>query len=540
VRLLLKLTFGSLLLGAAAGVAADERAALDSVRRDALAQGSVDTHPLPLAAQWNVGAWPGSFDPGYQVEQIRQGRYLLPTFNLEPPDARPQAAYYTAATRYLAQQKLPLSFISLQWEMVLPRISSAYAGRDAQGAPLPLSPFGPLEPWYAAGRSWGQHPMLKEMQALYPEPPLVLFISNNEQPRQAWSDLKKAPEVIARAGANADDATVRRIVGDAWVERYQELLRGFREALTQTAWREHARFAAYDAFSQQAAGRWWGWVNYSLHTPGQMQPWSRAWGGASVSFYVHDWAPDADDLVWSPQIEAMNWVPVLAEVMRANPDYWFELSTWDGQTPGLPKDKSLFYRARGQTLTPARVAGMAQFGMWLLRPRVIREFRGTEDGRAKFEPYFVETLNAVTRVHDDPTLARFWTTGRLVANPSNVHPYQENLPADFAGSARWFLLDSPVNPARPWRLDTPLELYALALAAGAGASAEWLVYAFSPHHEAMQAQVQIPNGPRVTVPAAAAGCFSLVQAKGAVSTITCGSRTTPARMQGVKVEPGTR
>jgi hypothetical protein len=56
----------------------------------------------------------------------------------------------------------------------------------------------------------------------------------------------------------------------------------------------------------------------------------------------------------------------------------------------------------------------------------------------------------------------------------------------------------------------------------------------------MQAQIQIPNGPRVTVQAAAAGCFSLVQAKGAVSTITCGSRTTPERVHDIKIERGTR
>jgi len=52
----------------------------------------------------------------------------------------------------------------------------------------------------------------------------------------------------------------------------------------------------------------------------------------------------------------------------------------------------------------------------------------------------------------------------------------------------------------------------------------------------MQAQVQIPNGPRVTVQAAAAGCFSLVQAKGVVTTITCGSRTTPDHAPRLKLE----
>ncbi len=73
------------------------------------------------------------------------------------------------------------------------------------------------------------------------------------------------------------------------MERYALLIRGFREGLTAPAWRDHAVFIGYDAFSMVAAGRWWGWVDYSLHVPGRMEPW-RASDGASASFYVHDWA----------------------------------------------------------------------------------------------------------------------------------------------------------------------------------------------------------------------------------------------------------
>jgi len=489
-----------------------------------------DVHPLPLAAQWNVGAWPGSFDPDFQIELLREGRYLLPTFNLEPPDRPVRAAYYESAIRYLAREQLPVSFISLQWELMLPKISAAYAARDSAGRNVPLSPFGALEPWYAAGRRWAEHPMLKRLQRLYPDPPLVVFVSNNEYPKLAWHDLAQSAELRTRAGPNADDATIRRVVGDAWIERYRELIRGFREGLTQAAWRDHALFTGYDAFSQASIGRWPEWAQYSLHVPGRMEPWSSAWDGASVSFYVHDWAPDSDYTVWSPQIEAMNQVPVLADVMRARPAYWFELSVWDGQQPGSPTDKALFYRSRGQQMTPARFAGMSQFGMWLLRPRVVREFRGTMDDRARFGASFDATLAAVARVHDNPVLSRFWRTGRLLANPSNAHPYEEALPADYAGRARWFLLDSPANPPRPWRLDTPLEVFALALEAGESAGREWLVYAFSPRRAQMQVDVQIPDGPRVRVQATSSGCFSRVQrASAVVETLTCADREASAR-----------
>ena len=38
-----------------------------------------------------------------------------------------------------------------------------------------------------------------------------------------------------------------------------------------------------------------------------------------------------------------------------------ELSTWDGNVPGQANDKRMLY---------------ARLGMWLTRPRLIREFRG--------------------------------------------------------------------------------------------------------------------------------------------------------------------
>ena len=183
----------------------------------------------------------------------------------------------------------------------------------------------------------------------------------------------------------------------------------------------------------------------------------------------------------APQIEAMNYVPVLAEVRRKKPDFWFEISTWDGQQPGQPSDKLLFYANRGQTYSPDRYGGMVQFGMWLLRPRVVRDFRGSlDDERIRFGPYFDRIMEAVARVHRDPVLRRFWQDGRLVENPVGGHPYEANLTPELASRPRWFLLDSPANPPRPWQLTTPLAVYSLALVRGRAPHREWLVYAFSP------------------------------------------------------------
>jgi hypothetical protein len=218
----------------------------------------------------------------------------------------------------------------------------------------------------------------------------------------------------------------------------------------------------------------------------------------------------------------MNFLPQLAEIRRAKPAFWFEISTWDGQEPGQPTDKWWFFQKRGEEWTAERYGGMVQFGMWLMRPRVVREFRNPEHDRIRFGPYFEAVIAAVGRVHDEPLLRDFWEHGVLVPNPSAGHPYEVALTADVAAASRWFLLDSADNPPRPWKLDTQLAVYALALARGDLPHREWLVYTFSPLSARRQVSVTIPDGPTVLLPSGRAGCFTRVNAAGAaLQTVGC-------------------
>ena len=120
-------------------------------------------------------------------------------------------------------------------------------------------------------------------------------------------------------------------------------------------------------------------------------------------------------------------------------------------------------------------------------------------------------MEAVGRVHRDPVLRRFWQEGRLVANPVGGHPYEANLTPELASRPRWFLLDSPANPPRPWQLTTPLPVYPLALVRGRAPHREWLVYAFSPLQRSAVVPVRIPGGPEVRVRATDQGAFTLIE-----------------------------
>jgi hypothetical protein len=492
---------------------------IEEIRSAALARdGDPGSRPLPLAASWNMGNVATGLSPAYQITQIARGQYLLPWFGLSVPQPPPgewfnypqttdAPLYYEAAIRYLAEHHLPLTFVTTQWEVLLPQVAAAYARDGATARPAPLSPSDAVEPWSGVGRKWAQQPTLKRLEQLYPDPPLVIFISNNEQPKQTPAQL----QADWRADADARLIARRRAIGDAWIERYRALQRGFREGLDAPLWRAHARFVGYDAFVTPALGRWGGWPEYSLYVPGRTEPWPYAWDGASVSYYLHDWAPDSDFTVWSPQLEAMNYLPLLAEVRRTQPQFWFEISVWDGQLPGQPTDKRRFYAGKNQQFTPLRYGGLVQFGMWLLRPRVVREFRNPEDDRIRFGGYFDAILAAVARVHEDATLRGFWRSGRLIENPVGGHPYQAALPPELAARARWFLLDSSANPPRPWELTTPLPVYALALERGERPHREWLLYAFAPLDVERESQVTIPGGPQVKITASTAGSFALVR-----------------------------
>ena len=99
----------------------------------------------------------------------------------------------------------------------------------------------------------------------------------------------------------------------------------------------------------------------------------------------------------------------------------------------------------------------------------------------------------------------------MVANPVGGHPYQAALTPELAAGARWFLLDSPANPPRPWQLTTPLSVYSLALVRGRRPHREWLVYAYSPLQRRDVVSVRIPGGPEVMVQAAQQGAFTRIE-----------------------------
>ena len=464
-----------------------------------------DLRPLPLAAHWNLGEEKDGFSPAYQMKMLDQGHYLLPWFLMPNVFAQTDdprwLTYYEAAIKRAAQLKLPISLVSTQWEHLLSS-DDAYFKLPLDRNPnvvtssgevrKEVSPFGPVDPWREVGAKWGSSRMIKKLQEWYPNPPLILFVSNNEHTRLEWIKADEDRRFVARYGRNRDAEFKRKVVGDGWIERYRALQQGIVSGLASQAWKDKARFIGYESFGPPHFARWPGWLEHSLYSSQRISPWPLAWDGASPPFYVFNWSTITDYTLFSPQVEAMNWVFMLDETYRLNPSFWFEISTWDGNEPNAENDKRKFYQRSGQQYSPARYGGMVQFGMWLLRPRVVRDFRGYRETLDQAEPYFIPIVQAVDRVHQNSTLRDFWQKGRLVPNRARAHPYQTIVPPEYQKVDRWFLLNTSLDPQQPWEMGTVIPVYSLAIVKGNAPQRQWLIYAHSP--------MGLRKGVRIIVP----------------------------------------
>lgn len=481
-------------------------------REAVLSADSAEGRPLPLAAHWNCGERPGGYSPEYQLKQISQGKHLLPWFYLmRPNESKLVDSYYENPIKEMAQLGLPVSFIGTQFEYRLaeekkflelpPELNPNLINSSGKLEKV-LTPIAHKGPWIDAGMEWTNTRIIKKIQNWYPHPPLVLFISNNEQERLTGRDIDRSASYLNTYGRFKDEYFKHKLIGDGWINLYRALQGGMKAGLSQPDWKNNSKYIAYNAFESPKYGLFAGWHNYSLYYPGRFQPWPLAWDGTSVSYYLRYTDESSDHTLFSPQIESMNWIFMLEEAQQQNKRYWFELSTSDGLEP-----KRTMLSKPSQPYSPDRYRGMVQFGAWLLRPRVLREFRMWDDTVKHSESYFLAVTDTVDLIYQNEDLKRFWRKGLLVANPASKHPYELNIPPEYANRDRWFLLDASVNKREMHRLSTEVAVYALALTLGSIPNREWLIYAYSPLQDRPNVSVTIPGFGEVGISASIKGSF---------------------------------
>ncbi|MCH5372399.1 MAG: hypothetical protein JJ992_00355 [Planctomycetes bacterium] len=526
----------------AAGPTQAAREAAKQIRHEALLPpNGPEGRPLPLLGHWNMGSQGRGWTPQYQLELLDKGTHLLPWFGWPQgdPDKDEKAAerfndYYGSLMRCSRQLGLPISFRGTQWEAML--VGKEYRSLPPEECPAvvtpegkaigKLSPFGPVQRWRDPAAVYVDTPAMKKLQQMYPDPPLVLFLSNNEAPDLRWHQAESLSQrYLDKYGTGRPDDFKREVVARGWMERYPVMFQAMREALISPEWKKNVRFVGYGAFGPSHFGRWSGWKDYSLITDQWTSPDWYIWDGGSPSYYTHNWCPNRDHWVWSTQVQSMNWIFQLEEAWKVNPDFWWEISTWDGNggwTPGtpydpelLPKSKACQYMKDGQTYTPDRHLGWIHSGMWLLRPRVVREFRGSTVPLEPWRPFFDQVILAVDRVYADATLTDFWRHGELVANRAHEHPYQEDVPEKYRNVPRWFLLDTNLDAAWPWDQQTNIPVFSLALVRGEPGARQWLLYAHSPLEDRRDVEITLPGFGPVVVDVPRSGVFCMVDERNA-------------------------
>ena len=126
---------------------------------------------------------------------------------------------------------LPITFVGSQWEsglsgepyVSLPPDQNPNVVTTDGAIVKAVCPFGPLAPWREIGRKHTDNPWMKQLQQWYPNPPLVIFLSNNEHSKLRWTEVEKSKRYLDQYGPGRDADFKRKVVADGWIERYRVL-----------------------------------------------------------------------------------------------------------------------------------------------------------------------------------------------------------------------------------------------------------------------------------------------------------------------------
>lgn len=468
--------------------------------------------PLPLAGSWNCGTWPDGLTPEVQLDMVQEGHHLLVSFDFPPyRDGLNQALvdYYKTSLLRAAAMKIPICLGGTQWEQVLyddpefwnlPAPSNPNViGTDGKLKQL-ISPFSQPSLWAKAGSYWTNTDAMRQLQQWYPDPPMVLMLSNNESMKLHWSVPETCKQYLDAYGTGRSERFVMDLFGNCYGLRFRALQSGMRQGLSSQSWRKNTIFAGFEGYSR---------VFWPRATA---DPNPAMWDGGSLGLY-NDTETATDTIINGPLATAATLGHMgLSETYKLNSGFWVEISTWSGQVCNrwAQYAPNTTYALTGKTFSPRRYSGMVQMCMWLIRPRLVRDYRDMLDKTADFGPYFMQVVAACDRVWNNQVLTDFWRNGQYVANPNRNHPV---LVGQYYKADEWCLLDTSLDPAGPVTGKTVIPVFATALVMGTAPARQWLIYSHAPTGD-KNCTVTLPGYGPVAITATQDGSYHLVTEKG--------------------------
>lgn len=537
--------------------------------------------PLPLAASWMADKM---FGPNRFVEMIENGHHVLPTFtgisfgvirkHWQGGNAlNGIIESYRPALEYAHAHNLPIVFRGWNWSHMPPKfqqLKAKNANEDIalqedlrviqDGKPTKLTdPFGPVEGWSAWGDMWLGNELIKRMQEIHPNPPMVIFLNNNEGPKVR--SAKQIPDGYERmieflhGKAPANKREKERAIREGYKQRYAAMFKAAREALAEPAWKKNVKFVCYNNLwdtgyigqgNRPRTGIWFepeeGWLRWRMSD------------GGMPELYDNDWQPGKQDYgVHSPQTEAMNYQAAQPRIFERDPDFYWSTIVWEGGRVNnvfrgrRSSSKPYRYITAGQRWDFARYEGWVQFTLWTTRPRSMREFRWPPSEKHAYDHgTFMAVVRSVDRPWNHETLREFWRFGTLVPNPDESHPWRlsddqpqwlRELDLD-----RWCLLTCDANPPRSeWGRSTKLRVFAQAFELGDAPNRLWLINAHAPLGAVAKPTVTLPGHGELTLPSVpkSGSFFLLHENDGVLRTLLAGG---PAELaltsDKTRVKPG--
>ena len=541
--------------------------------RDAFSTG------LPLAAEWNVGVTGQGWTPTYQVTLIRKGYRILPTLHNplprggnNPKKIEQWLKAHRAALEQLREWNLPICLRSHNWlDVFNAKPPSKYRVPFEQLDDSPLAwridedgepddrpivdPMGPTSRWLELGIDVATTLWVKAISEIYPDPPMIYFLENNEGARlkpnhfyiQAGKMRILKPEngiksrslrfwhyledLEAQGKSLPDYDETKLLFADFYVEKYKT----FTATLKSNAPESWQGRILVGGFGGASTYRGRGHVPWQYDSVFEKYGFSTAvhgWDIVSPPAYINHWDNSWDNWIRSPQIQAMSLGIQFREFASRNPDWFAEISVWSG----APKRHWALWRKFRQIYSPQRYKGYVQQILWQSRIKgrgfILRQFDGYRtdpkdavlkqaqyaqlpDGTPKytFGDYWLAVADAVRVVHETEVLREFWLRGEPIINPvPEGHYFKWILPDGYTDN-RWQLLDSNANPPRskwPKKLGMmELAVYAIAYRLQ-DIPNNILLYVWSPLGPSNGVMVEVPGVGPVRVDTDPGGHFYLL------------------------------
>ena len=527
---------------------------------------SQEANPLPLAANWENGSNNSlqGFNPEWQMDMIEKGHHLQLVFgyNFRYDDWFVNSYLYDyfempikKASRYgipiVIKTTQPEGLLSVEPWVSLPPEENPNVVESDGTVQTRLSPCGGEEHWrtvgegwvnppllldagYPESRNWWSNPILAQLQNWYPDPPFVIWLSNNEAGATKFTNVHEDYrfENAYSSDPNYDNWQFRNAIvggntdltnpgaggyetGHGYIPRYNAMFDGMRNQLDE--WSDRIKFVGYE-HDPLSFGRWGGWIEYNPSPiPDRFSTVPFIWDGTSPSYYVNNWQGNRDYLGRSPQVGAMNLLFQRDYYKEINPDFWWELSSW------FDPEFIETWEAKGQEFPPERYGSYIKWGMWLTRPRVVRDFKYSTLTREETWEEYETVVDAVDEIHVNPNLEQFWKYSEPVLITDVLHPWDEEdhyWPELFYNNnerMRWYQLKNNVTytpvPSDDYS-DVSGEVFNVWIMAnvmGTSPNREWLIFAYTPLVAQMDVTAELPGYGNITITAKRGGTYYLVR-----------------------------